>query len=113
MIGLDRIKSIYIHPGTTDFRNGIYGLRKLIGPGMETQCLYVFANKTFSSIKIIETEGNAIWLYRKRLARGRFHYPKSGDKSLLAEGEVRVILEGVSLINRIESKGRTSTGNFY
>lgn len=28
MIGLDRIKNIYIYPGMTDFRNGIYGLRK-------------------------------------------------------------------------------------
>ena len=26
MIHLDKIKSIYIYPGTTDFRNGIYGL---------------------------------------------------------------------------------------
>lgn len=42
MIHLDKIKSIYIYPGTTDFRNGIYGLRKLIGPEMETQCLYIF-----------------------------------------------------------------------
>lgn len=113
MIDLDRIKNIYIYPGTTDFRNGIYGLRKLIGPEIETQCLYVFANKTFSSIKIIETEENAIWLYQKRLTRGRFQYPKSGDRSLLTKGEIRVILDGISLINRIESKGRLSTGNFY
>jgi transposase len=105
MIDLNKIKNIYVYPETTDFRNGIYGLRKLIDHEVETQCLYVFANKTFNSIKIIETEENAIWLYLKRLTRGRFQYPESGDKSLLTKGEIGVVLESVSLINRIESKG--------
>ena len=113
MINLDKIENIYIYPGTTDFRNGIYGLRKLIGSDIQPKCLYVFANKTFSSIKIIETEENAIWLYQKRLTRGKFQYPKSGDKSLLTREEIRVILEGISVINRIENKGRVSIGNFY
>lgn len=113
MIDLNKIENIYIYPGTTDFRNGIYGLRKLIGPDIKIKCLYVFANKTFSSIKIIETEENAIWLYQKRLTRGKFQYPKTGHKSLLTKEEIMVILEGISLINRIENKGKLSVGNFF
>ena len=29
MIDLSKIKNIYIYPGTTDFRNGIYDFKKI------------------------------------------------------------------------------------
>ena len=70
---------VFLYPGITDFRLGIYGLRKLIGNDARPGSIYIFANKTLSSIKVIEIETNAVWLYQKKLHRGKFSYPRSGN----------------------------------
>lgn len=113
MIDLSKIKNIYIYPGTTDFRNGIYGLRRLIGNEIETNSLYVFANKSLTAIKIIEIEENAVWLYQKRLTRGKFQYPKQGERTLLSKEEIKYIIQGISMVNKIENKGKKSISDFY
>ena len=112
MIDLSNIKHIYLYPCKTDFRNGLYGLRKIIGD-TEPNSIYVFANKGLTQLKIIEVEENAIWLYQKKLLRGKYIYTKEGDITLLNKEEIKLIIEGISLINKIETKGEKITRNFY
>jgi hypothetical protein len=61
---------VYLYPGITDFRLGIYGLRKLIGNAAEAGSIYIFANKALNAIKVIEIEANAVWLYQKNYTAG-------------------------------------------
>lgn len=104
---------VFLYPGITDFRLGIYGLRKLIGNDARRGSIYIFANKTLSSIKVIEIETNAVWLYQKKLHRGKFSYPRSGNVFSLSSEEVSFIIEGVSLINKIETNGQKIERKFY
>lgn len=79
MFKVNDAHQVYLYPGITDFRLGIYGLRKLIGNDVRPGSIYIFANKALSSIKVIEIEANAVWLYQKKLHRGKFSYPRSGN----------------------------------
>ncbi|MDD4154487.1 MAG: IS66 family insertion sequence element accessory protein TnpB [Bacilli bacterium] len=105
--------TLYLYPGLTDFRLGIYGLRKHIGNEAKPGSIYIFANKTLNAIKVIEIEANAVWLYQKKLHRGKFAYPRSGDVFTLSPDEVNYIIEGVSLINKIETNGKVVDRRFY
>ncbi len=105
--------TVYLYPGVTDFRLGIYGLRKLIGNAAKNDSIYIFANKTLNAIKVIEIEANAVWLYQKKLHRGKFSYPRTGDVFTLSTDEVNYIIEGVSLINKIETNGKVFNRKFY
>lgn len=103
----------FLYPGVTDFRLGIYGLRKLIGSEAKPGSIYIFANKALNAIKVIEIEANAVWLYQKKLHRGNFCYPRSGDIFSLSSEEVSYIVEGVSLINKIETNGQIINQKFF
>ncbi len=105
--------TVYLYPGVTDFRLGIYGLRKLIDGEAKPGSIFIFANKNLNSIKVIEIEANAVWLYQKKLHRGKFSYPRSGDVFTLTNDEVNYIIEGVSLINKIETNGKIINRKFY
>jgi len=105
MIDLARVSHVYLYPGKTDFRLGINGLRKLIARP-EPGCLYVFANRSATAIKAIETGDGCCWLYEKKIFSGRFLYPSSGARSELTKEEVTSIIEGISIVSRIESGGK-------
>lgn len=113
MFKVNDAHQVYLYPGITDFRLGIYGLRKLIGNDVRPGSIYIFANKALSSIKVIEIETNAVWLYQKKLHRGKFIYPRSGNVFLLSSEEVSFIIEGVSLISKIETNGQKIERKFY
>jgi hypothetical protein len=112
MIELKSIEHIYLHPGKTDLSLGMYGLRKLIAEP-KPHCLCVFAGKSMSAIKIIETEEHACWLYQKKLFKGKFQYPSEGEESELTKEEISYIIEGVSLVARIESKDKKTNYRYY
>lgn len=105
--------TVYLYPGLTDYRLGIYGLRKIISNVAKPGFIYIFANKSLNAIKAIEIETKAVWLYQKKLHRGKFTYPRSGDVFTLTPEEVNFIIEGVSIINKIETNGKIVERKFY
>lgn len=113
MFKVTEAHQVYLYSGITDFRLGIYGLRKLIGNAAKAGSIYIFANKTLSSIKVIEIEANAVWLYQKKLHRGKLCYPRLGNVISLTNEEVSYIIEGVSLINKIETNGQEIERKIY
>lgn len=107
MIDLSKIEHIYIYPGLTDMRLGIFGLRKKILESSElaTNGLHMFCSMSRNQIKIIEATDSSTWLYQNKLIRGKFIWPMKGDKAELTKEELRLIIEGAGLIKAIEHKG--------
>lgn len=113
MIELNNIEHIYIFPGLTDMRLGIFGLRKLIieTSELETNSLYLFCSKNRNQIKIIEITSSSIWLYQNKLFHGKFMWPKVGEKSELTKNQLKFIIEGAGFVDSIENKGKQTA--FY
>lgn len=111
MIDLSKIKHIYIYPGLTDMRLGIFGLRKRIMETgeIEKHCLYVFCSMNRSQIKIIEVNDSSVWLYQNKLIHGKFMWPAKGNISKLSKAELKLIIEGTGLIKAIEHKGEVTS----
>lgn len=111
MINLTLIKHVYLYPGKTDMRLGLTGLRKLVGE-MDEFCLYVFCGKGKNMIKVIEQTKDATWLYQKKLKRGKFSWPVEGERTLIDKNQLLWVMEGISLVNRIENKVQNNHYDF-
>ena len=107
MVDLNKIEHIYIYPGLTDMRLGIFGLRKKILETSETEInsLYMFCSMSRNQIKIIEATNSSTWLYQNKLIHGKFVWPMKGDRAELTKGELKLIIEGAGLIKAIEHRG--------
>ncbi len=111
MVDLTKIEHIYIVPGITDMRLGIFGLRKLLieTSGLEPNSLYMFCSKNRNQIKLIENSNSSIWLYQNKLIHGKFMWPMAGEKSELTKDQLRRIIEGSGLVDSIENKGKKTS----
>lgn len=115
MIDLTKINDVYVFSGITDFRKGITGLTRLVLEEFDensvTNNLYVFCNKTKTSLKILHFEEVSIWLYQKRLNIGKFVYPTIENKCRITADELKIIISGLDFINVIENNGLMKTFN--
>ncbi|MFA6861847.1 MAG: IS66 family insertion sequence element accessory protein TnpB [Bacilli bacterium] len=97
-------RKIFLYPGTTDMRLGIFGLiRKVTSPGKD--CAYVFCSKSRVTAKILIYGGNHVWLLQKRLFRGRFPWPQDGNVTEVSDEMLRFLMVGIDKVNDIELKG--------
>ena len=108
MIDLTKIEHIYIYPGLTDMRLGIFGLRKktLENSTLEINSLYMFCSMNRNQIKVIEVTASSAWLYQNKLMHGKVIWSTKGDKVGLTIEELKLIIEGAGLIKSIENKGQ-------
>ena len=87
-------------------RKSINGLAAIVQGGFSldpfTGAIFVFCNKNRDRIKILEWDQDGFWLYFKRLEKGHFRWPQSGDTPTmtLTGEELSVLLSGV----RVELK---------
>ena len=111
MIELNKIEHIYIYPGYTDMRLGIFGLRKkILETGeLKINSLYMFCSRNRNQVKIIEVTLSSTWLYQNKLMHGDFVWPNKGDKAELTKEELKLIIEGSGLIKAIEHKGESTS----
>lgn len=83
-----------------DFRKGIDGLARLARERLEADpfsgCMFVFRNRSGTSVKILIYDGRGFWLCQKRLSEGRYRYwPKGQDAGRVVEAhELHVLLSG-------------------
>jgi transposase len=82
-----------------DFRKGIDGLagicRRMLHEDPFGGSVFIFRNRTGTSIKILIYDGQGFWLCQKRLSRGSFRWwPGNGDEKakLLAAHELQLLL---------------------
>lgn len=84
-----------------DFRKGIDGLARICREVIEADpfcgALFLFRNRSGTSIKLLGYDGQGMWLCQKRLSRGRFHWWPESDGTfagsrVLAAHQIQVLL---------------------
>jgi transposase len=79
-----------------DFRKGIDGLAGICKSlNLDPFCgyLFVFRNKSGTSLKIITYDGQGYWICQKRLSKGKFRFwPDGGTMAHLAADELQALL---------------------
>jgi len=80
---------------------GLYGLvrdRLLCDP--LSGHLFLFCNGQRNRLKVLVWDGSGLWVCAKRLEKGRFTWPQSGDargKVVLSHEELSLLLGGIDL----------------
>ncbi len=99
-------KRVYLACGHTDMRKNINGLSGIVEDAFRLdpfdEAIFVFCNRRRDRLKILEWDGDGFWLYFKRLEKGRFRWPKSGDEPtmIFSSEDLRILLGGA----RVEQK---------
>jgi len=99
-------KRVYLACGHTDMRKSINGLSMIVECSFKLDpfdgALFVFCNRNRDRLKILEWDGDGFWIHFKRLEKGRFRWPVSGDDAtMVLTGEELSYLMGGT---RIELK---------
>jgi len=103
-------KTVYLCCGRTDMRKSINGLTVLVKESFSldpfADALFVFCNKSRDRIKILDWDGDGFWLYFKRLERGHFRWPSSGDENTmtLTNDELMCLIDSAKLEKKLSRK---------
>lgn len=106
---------VWIATGHTDMRRGMNSLALLVQEAFKRDPhggdLYVFRGKSGKLIKILWHDGLGMSLYAKRLERGRFIWPFTGDGVVtITPGQLGYLLEGIDWRNPVHSWRPTAAG---
>jgi transposase len=104
MLGFGAATRIYLGSGATDMRKsfeGLYGLvRDRLGCDPRSGHVFVFCNGQRNRLKILFFDGSGLWVCAKRLEKGRFAWPETGDaqgRVVLSQEELSLLLGGIDL----------------
>src|ERR1700756_357687 len=104
VFGLGRATRIYLAAGITDMRKGFEGLYGLVRDRLACEPLsghlFLFCNAQRNRLKVLVWDGSGLWVCAKRLEKGRFTWPQSGDaqgKVVLSHEELPLLLGGIDL----------------
>ena len=104
MFGLGPATRIYLAAGVTDMRKGFEGLYGLVRDRLSCEPLsghlFLFCNAQRNRLKVLVWDGSGLWVCAKRLEKGRFTWPQSGDpqgKVVLSHEELSLLLGGIDL----------------
>jgi len=91
---------IHLACGPTDMRKSFNGLWAIVTNRLNLDPLsgqvFVFCNRRANRIKIFYWDGSGLWVCAKRLEKGRFDWPQSGElQSPLRSQELSLLLEGL------------------
>ena len=97
MIQLTPQSRIFLATAPVDFRKGIDGLasvcRQVLGDNPLEGAVYVFRNRSGTSMKLLLYDGQGYWLCMKRLSTGCFAWwPQSADARVPLSARELVIL---------------------
>ena len=96
-------KHIYIATGYTDLRKSIDGLAMLISTEFKLNpydegSILLFCGKRNDRIKALVFEGDGFLLMYKRLANGKYKWPRSGEEVRnITEQQYRWLMEGLAI----------------
>ena len=106
MIGLGSAAlKIFVALEPQDMRKSFQGLSELAMDYLDEklcrEVLFVFTNRTRTRIKLLYFDGTSLWVATKRLERGRFSWPQSGEsgrkKLKLTSEALQLLLDGVDM----------------
>jgi transposase len=98
MLQLTPQSRIFLAVQPVDFRKGIDGLAALCRQTLQENPLggtvYVFRNRTGTTLKLLADDGQGFWLCTKRLSQGHFHWwPTATTLSMrLSAWELTILL---------------------
>ncbi len=105
MLNFPASLKIYLAVGVTDLHKSFNGLYALASNQLKVDplsgALFVFCNRKCDRVKILHWDGSGLWVYAKRLEKGRFSWPrglalKDGKLPLRAEA-LSMLLSGIDL----------------
>ena len=94
---------VYLAVHAVDMRKSFNGLwaeaSEVLKEDPLSGSLFVFANKRRDRIKILYWDGSGVWVFAKRLEKGRFSWPAGSDtrKLSLTPQALGMLLEGIDL----------------
>lgn len=94
---------VYLAVQPVDMRKSFNGLWAEASEVLEEDpfsgSLFVFTNKRRDRIKILYWDGSGVWVFAKRLEKGRFSWPRGSDalKLSLTPQALGMLLEGIDL----------------
>ena len=104
MFGFGPATRIYLAVGATDMRKGFEGLFGLVRDRLQCEPLsghvFLFCNGRHNRLKLIVFDGSGLWVCAKRLEKGCFRWPQTGDaqgKVVLSHEELALLLGGIDL----------------
>ncbi len=104
MFGLGPATRIYLAAGATDMRKSFEGLYGLVRDRLLCEPLsghlFLFCNAQRNRLKVLVWDGTGLWVCAKRLPRGCFSWPPTGDaqgKVVLSHEELSLLLGGIDL----------------
>ena len=104
MLGFPSSVRVYLAVDPVDMRKQFNGLFSLVTEKLKEDVfsgsLFVFTNKKHNRIKILYWDGNGLWVFAKRLEKGRLSWPKGlhqKDKINLAPEALQMLLAGIDL----------------
>ena len=105
MIG--RNVQVFLATVPVDMRKSFDGLAEVVRAflGHDPLCgsLFVFRNRSAQRVKILWFADGGLTIYYKRLERGTFQFPASGEKSLaISSAELVRLLAGCAVESRHE-----------
>ena len=104
MLDLSKIEDIYLAPGATDLRKSIDGCGNIVQYQMFLDpfnpSIFIFCNRTKTTIKVLEWYGNRFWLHTKKLiGKDRFRWPKPKEEAsmLIDKRKLSWLLDGLEI----------------
>ena len=100
MISLVPGTKVFLACRPIDLRSGVNGLaaktQQVIGADPFSGHLFIFRGKRGDYFKAIYWDGSGLWLFSKRLERGRFVWPPIVDGAMtLTPAQVAVLIEAM------------------
>ena len=108
MIGGGGNIRVWVSAKPVDMRRSFDGLAEHVRTflGHDPLCghMFVFRNNSAQRVKILWWDRDGLAIYYKRLEKGTFQFPSTGEKSVpISSGELLRLLEGLN----IDADGRT------
>ena len=103
MLTLAASTRIYLHREPVDFRKAHDGLAAIVRSELKGDPLdgnvYAFLNRARDRVKLLQWDGNGLWLHYKRLEKGTFRVPRASadGTSRVTRAELAMLLEGIEL----------------
>ncbi len=99
MLSLAASIRVLFHREPVDFRKAHDGLAAIVRQALRADpldgSLFVFLNRRRDRIKLIQWDGNGLWLHYKRLEKGTFKALCGGPK--ITRAQLSMLLEGIEV----------------
>jgi transposase len=104
MLTPSRSRRVFAYQQPCDMRKQYDSLAALVTGAMDHDFLsgdlYLFVGRTRRRAKVLYFDGTGLCIFAKRLERGHFTAPWSGQ-SEMTESELQLLLEGAELVGRM------------